>query len=269
MAQGLILEALCGSAQDVIEAAAAGANRVELCSNLGAGGLSPSYGTVKVAARTGLPVMAMLRPRPAGFCYGQAELEVMALDAAAFIEAGATGLVFGILTEGGRVDLARSAKLMASVSCKEWVFHRAFDLVPEPFRALEELIELGITRVLTKGQANSFEEGEELILELKKRAKGRIQILVPGVRPTNVERIVREDGFDQLHFGRFCERSDPSNGARPELYFGAATRGKEGQYEGFDQAYFADLRDAARQAWASRHQVGASAHRSRPTGPQA
>lgn len=267
MAQGLVLEALCGSADDVFDAAAAGADRVELCSSLGAGGLSPSPGTVRAASKAGLPIMAMLRPRPAGFCYGSREFEVMAEDARVLLASGARGLVFGILTETGRIDLARSAKLMALAPGAEWVFHRAFDLVPDPFKALEELVDLGVSRLLTKGQANSFEEGEDLLLELQARAAGRIEILVPGVRPTNVERIVREDGFDQLHFGRLEERLDPSNVARPEVYFGQASRGREGIYEGFDSAYFKDLRDSARLAYAARTGEESSAHRSKPRAP--
>ena len=268
MAQGLVLEALCGSADDVIAAAGAGADRVELCSSLQVGGLSPSPGTVKVAvARCGIPVMAMLRPRPAGFCYSPAEFEVMALDAQALLGAGARGLVFGILTETGRIDLGRAARLMATVNCEEWVFHRAFDLVPDPFRALEELIDLGVKRLLSRGQANSFEEGEALLLELRDRAAGRIEILIPGVRPSNVDRIVREDGFCQLHFGRSAERVDPSNAARPEAYFGAATKGREHLYEGFDLDYFADLGAKARASFASRGPGHAPAHRSHPVQP--
>ncbi len=267
MAQGLVLEALCGSADDVFDAAAAGADRVELCSSLGAGGLSPSPGTVKAASKAGLPIMAMLRPRPASFCYGAREFEVMAEDAQSLLGAGATGLVFGILTESGRIDLARSARLMALAPGAEWVFHRAFDLVPDPFKALEELIDLGIRRVLTKGQANTFEEGEALLLELRDRAAGRIEILVPGVRPANVERIVREDGFDHLHFGRLEERLDPSNVARPEVYFGLASRGREGIYEGFDSAYFREVGDTSRRAYAARTGAQASAHRCTPRAP--
>jgi copper homeostasis protein len=267
MAHGLVLEALCGSADDVIEAAAEGADRVELCSSLSAGGLTPSPGAVRVAAlRGGIPIMAMLRPRPAGFCYSAGEFEAMMADAPALLEAGASGLVFGLLAESGRIDLARSARLMACAPRGEWVFHRAFDLVPEPFRALEELVDLGVRRVLTKGQANSFEEGEALLLELRERAAGRIEILVPGVRPANVDHIVRDDGFEQLHFGRSRERVDPSNGARPEVYFGLATRGREHLYEGFDAPYFAGLRDLARAGFAASEGRPGSAHRSKVHG---
>jgi copper homeostasis protein len=242
---GLVIEALCGSAEDALSAADAGADRIELNSSLASGGLTPSVGSLRLAkARCGLPIVAMLRPRPAGFCYSGLELEVMREDGEALLGAGADGLVFGLLTEEGRVDLVRAAGLMRALPCPEWVFNRAFDLVPDPFRALEELVDLGVRRVLTKGQANSFEEGEALLLELRERAAGRIEILVPGVRPYNVRHIVAVDGFDQIHVGTTRPRADPSNAARPGIYFGARGGGDasaEGCYPAFDPDYFRQI----------------------------
>jgi copper homeostasis protein len=248
MAAGLIIEMLAGSADDCVAAEVAGADRVELNSSLGAGGLTPSPGSVRAAkAHSRLPVMAMLRPRPAGFAYSPLELETMEHDGRAMVEAGADGIVFGVLREDGRVDSGACERLMAAApACREWVFHRAFDLTPDPFAALEELISLGMARVLTKGQANSFEEGEGLLLALRERAEGRIEILVPGVRPHNVRRIVRDDGFAQIHLGRFAKRVDPSNSARPEVYFGADTKGREGEYDALDAEYAREIIALAR-----------------------
>jgi copper homeostasis protein len=246
MGKSLIIELLAGSADDCLAARRVGADRVELNSGLSVGGLTPTVGTTRLAKeKGGLPVMAMLRPRAGGFCYSPLERETMALDGRELVEAGADGLVFGILRSDGSVDELACSALMAAVPCREWVFHRAFDLVPEPFEALETLIALGFRRVLTKGQANSFEEGEALLLELREKAAGRIEILVPGVRPHNVRRIVRTDGFDQIHLGRFAERVDPSNSARPEIYFGAATKGREHLYEALDEGYARSLRELA------------------------
>jgi copper homeostasis protein len=243
----LLIEALAGSAEDCVAAERAGADRVELNAALPFGGLTPTPGTLAVARRAcSLPLVAMLRPRPAGFAYSSLELATMEADGRALIAAGAAGLAFGILDEDGRVDSARCERLMAAVpGCSEWVFHRAFDLTPEPFDALERLIDLGIRRVLTKGQANSFEEGEALLLALRARAAGRIEILVPGVRPHNARRIVREDGFGDIHIGRFAKRVDPSNRARVELYFGAASKGSEGEYEVLDEDYVRSIRELA------------------------
>ena len=246
----LTVEVLAGSADDCVAAARCGADRVELNSSLGVGGLTPSPGAVRVGKeRSGLPLAAMLRPRPAGFQYSELEFETMLRDAAELVRAGADALVAGILGADGRVDAARCATLMRAVpECREWVFHRAFDLVPEPFEALETLISLGFRRVLTKGRANSFEEGEALLLELRGRAAGRIEILVPGIRPHNVRHVVRDDGFDQIHLGRFSGRVDPSNAANPGLYFGAASKGGEGSYEILDEGYARELVSLARES---------------------
>ena len=243
----LQIEVLAGSADDCVAAARCGANRVELCGSLGSGGLTPTPGTVRLGRLfSGIPVMAMLRPRPAGFAYSGLELQTMEEDGRSLFNAGADGLVFGILREDGRVDSGRCRRLMAAVpDCHEWVFHRAFDLVPDPFAALEELIELGFRRVLSKGQANSFEEGEQLLLALRERAAGRIEVLVPGVRPHNVRRIVREDGFRDIHIGRFVRRSDTSNSARPDIFFGAASKGAEDGYDVLDEDYVRQIRELA------------------------
>lgn len=250
MASKLVIEMLAGSADDCVAARRVGADRVELNSGLGAGGLTPSPGAVAAAKEgSGLPIMAMLRPRPAGFAYSELEFETMRADAGFLVAAGAAGLVFGILREDGRVDSGRCRALMAAVPlCREWIFHRAFDLVPDSFAALEVLVDLGIKRILTKGQANSFEEGEALLLALREKAAGRIEILVPGVRPHNVRHIVRDDGFDQIHLGRFSKRLDPSVSARPEIYFGADTRGREGEYEALDEEYGLGIIGLARSA---------------------
>src|SRR3984957_19399392 len=149
MGQGL-LEICCGSAEDVIEAAAGGADRVELCSALFLGGLTPSLGSLRqVKQEASIPVIAMNRPRAAGFCYSATEFAVMERDAELLLEHGSDGIVFGILNSDGTVDIKRSRLLRDRIAPRQAVFHRAFDVTPDPFRALEELIDLGITRVLT------------------------------------------------------------------------------------------------------------------------
>lgn len=249
MEKRLVVEVLAGCADDCVAAARAGADRVELNASLEAGGLTPSAGAVRLGKeKSGLRLVAMLRPRPAGFRYSALEFDTMLRDARVLVEAGADGLVFGILLPDGNIDVARCSALMEATggACKEWVFHRAFDLVPDAFAALEQLISLGFRRVLTKGQANTFEDGEALLLELKKRAAGRIEILVPGVRPHNVRRIVHDDGFDQIHLGRFRPEPDPSNSARPGIFFGSSSKGHEGVYDVLDEAYVRGIIDAAR-----------------------
>ncbi|MGA2547725.1 MAG: copper homeostasis protein CutC [Rectinemataceae bacterium] len=157
-----MIEVLADSADDCAAVARAGADRGELSSSLGQGGLTPSPRAVRVGKlASALPFVAMLRPRLAGFAYSERELRTM--------------------EEDGRVDAERCRRLMAvAPSCREWVLHRAFDLCFEPFEALEEFIGLGVSRTLTRGQANSFEEGEKFLLALRERAACRIGNLVPG-----------------------------------------------------------------------------------------
>ena len=152
----ILLEVCCGSADDVIEAWKAGANRVELNSSLFHGGLTPTIGSLQVVKKeVPLPVMTMIRPRAGGFCYTPMEFKTAIADAQLMIRHGTDGLVFGFLNEDGTVDKARTGELAAIAGDKTTVFHRALDVTPDWRKALETLIGLGITRVLTSGQAPS------------------------------------------------------------------------------------------------------------------
>ena len=162
----ILLEICCGSIDDAIQSQAGGADRVELCSALFVGGLTPSIGTVQEAKRRlKIPVMVMVRPRGGGFCYTSAEFATMERDAEAAVENGADGVVFGILKKDGRIDQRRSERMRRIIGERQAVFHRAFDVTPDPLRALEELIELGITRVLTSGQKPTAPARDEVDCE--------------------------------------------------------------------------------------------------------
>jgi copper homeostasis protein len=176
----ILLEICCGSTEDAVEAKHGGADRVELCSALFLGGLTPSLGSlIEARQRLKIPIMAMDRPRPAGFCYSPTEFAVMERDADLLLQYGADGIVFGILNAGGTVDTRRTAMVRNRIGSHQAVFHRAFDVTPDPFRALEQLIDLGITRVLTSGQRPGAPEGSALIRQLIEHAAGRIEVL-PG-----------------------------------------------------------------------------------------
>src|SRR6516165_10503589 len=156
----ILLEICCGSIDDAIEAEKGGADRVELCSALFLGGLTPSIGTIREAKRRlKIPMMVMVRPRGGGFCYTEAEMASMERDADAAVEAGADGVVFGILRADGKIDVDRCRKLRSLIGKRQAVFHRAFDVTPDSFQALEELVGLGMTRVLTSGQKDTVAEG--------------------------------------------------------------------------------------------------------------
>jgi len=244
----ILLEVCCGSVDDAVEAAEGGAARIELNSSLFFGGLTPSLGTIiEAKKRLNIPVMVMIRPRSGGFCYTQAEMAVMLHDAKLALDCGANGIVFGILTEDGSVDIDRCRKILERVKDRETVFHRAFDVTPDPFEALEQLIELGFTRVLTSGQEKTVPEGAELIKKLIVHAHNRIEILPGGgIRPHNVRRIVEQTGTRQVHLSAFERRIDRSVHQRPYITFGGSLQPPEDRYEVIDRNVIQSVSDLLR-----------------------
>lgn len=216
-----LVEISCGSIDDALQAQAGGADRVELCSALFIGGLTPSQGTLRYAReQLRIPILSMVRPRGAGFCYSDAEFETMKMDVEAAIANGADGVVFGILNSGGSVDVRRTRALRDVAGAAQTVFHRAFDLTPDPFRALEELVDAGITRILTSGQQPTALEGADLIRQLTERAAGRIEILPgSGIRAWNVEELLARTGSTQVHLSASKTICDASAHARPQINF--------------------------------------------------
>ena len=220
----MLLEIAAGSVDDCVVAQAGGADRVELNSALALGGLTPSLGTLlEVKRRIRLPVMAMVRPRPGGFCYTDGEFATMLRDADLLLEHGADGLVFGVLLADGRIDAARTAQLVARCGPHAAVFHRAFDVTPDPAAALETLIDLGVTRVLTSGQAPRARDGAAVIRALVTQAAGRVEILPgAGIRPDNVAGLLDATGCTQVHASLSAWQHDPTGNLRPAINFNAA-----------------------------------------------
>lgn len=240
---GIPLEICCGSAEDALAAFAGGALRVELCSDLFHGGLTPSLGTLRTVQKgaPALSVMCMVRPREGGFFYTETELAVMLEDAAAFAENGAQGVVFGFLHEDGTVDAARCSKLLALLpDGVERVFHRAIDLTPDPSAAMEALIDLGFTRILTSGQRPTVPEGVPLIRELMEKAAGRIEIMPgAGITPENAAWCKQMTGAQTLHVALHRTAYDRSAAGNPSIYFGGAV------YPPEDRFLVTDKRDVA------------------------
>ena len=240
----VLLEICCGSADDVLEAARGGAARVELNSNLFQGGLTPSVGTLRVTkAKTRIPVMAMVRPRAGGFCYTDTEFEVARADAEALLGSGADGLVFGFLREDGTVDTERTGEMVRVASGMPCVFHRALDVVPDWRKALETLVRLGVTRVLTSGQESNVFFALETIREMIEFAAGRIEILPgAGITRENVRRVVAETGTTQLHLAKSRIMPDPSVHNNRSIFYGGALYPPEDTFELTDQSYVRDVR---------------------------
>jgi copper homeostasis protein len=196
------IEICVDSCAGVRAAREAGADRVELCADLLEGGTTPSLGMIRRARGIGgIGLHVIIRPRGGDFLYDEDEFETMNVDVRAVKAEGADGVVIGLLQPDGRIDVERTRILIEAARPLAVTFHRAFDMVADPYAALETLIDLGVDRVLTSGQDVSVLEGLPLITELNRRAGERI-IVMPGggITARNVERIVRESGVREIHF---------------------------------------------------------------------
>ncbi len=225
----LTFEVCVDSIASAVAAEEGGADRVELCSDLLEGGLTPSAGMLAVARETlRIDIMVMIRARGGDFCYSDFEFWAMQKDIVAAREAGANGVVFGILGPDGDVDRERTAALIARARPLPVTFHRAFDMTRDPFEALETLVALGVDRVLTSGQEASVPEGVGLIAELVRRAAGRI-IVMPGggITERNVAKVVSETGVSEVHFGGGEAVESPMRFRNPRVFMGGTLRPPE------------------------------------------
>jgi copper homeostasis protein len=207
-----LLEICAASLEDVLASEAAGARRVELNSAIALGGLTPSMGLIElVVAQSGIPVIAMCRPRPGGFFYSPTEFQTLLRDAARSLEAGARGIAFGVLNRDGSVDTKRCMEVVRLAGERETVFHRAFDLVSSPLDQARRLVDCGVKRVMTSGGKPTALEGRLLIRELVEQLGTDLEILAAGgVRPENLPLIVESTGVSQIHAGPARTQRDPS-----------------------------------------------------------
>jgi copper homeostasis protein len=197
----IIFEACVDSVDAAVAAQEGGADRVELCADLLEGGCTPSAGVVRLArARLAIGLHVIIRPRGGDFCYSANEFEAMEMDVQFAREAGADGVVVGVLREDGTVDTERTGELVRRARPMAVTFHRAFDMTVDPFAALEALEALGIERVLTSGQEATAFEGADLIADLVARGAGRI-IVMPGggITERNAAKILKRTGATEVH----------------------------------------------------------------------
>lgn len=199
----ILVEICLDSIESAVAAAEGGAHRVELCDNLPEGGTTPSRGMIAVARdaiEIGLHVL--VRPRGGDFCYSEREVEVMRKDVETIGELGAEGVVLGALLADGSVDCRLTRDLVERARPMSVTFHRAFDRSRNATEALEQLLELGVDRVLTSGQAPSALEGLERLTELVDVAGERLTILVGGgVSARTARAIVDGSGAREIHAG--------------------------------------------------------------------
>lgn len=196
-----LLEIAANSIASALAAEAGGAGRVELCSALEVGGLTPSHATIALAVqRLRIPVHVLIRPRAGDFIYDDLDCEVMQGDIAACKQLGCAGVVIGALDAAGDVDLPRCRALLDAAQGLSVTFHRAFDFTRAPLAALDVVIALGCDRLLTSGQARDALAGAPLIRQLVEHAGERIAIMPGGgVSAGNIAAIARITGAHEFH----------------------------------------------------------------------
>jgi len=194
----------------LLAAQSAGADRAELCASLLEGGITPSLGVVKQALALGtIPFMVIVRPRGGDFLYSDTEFETMLDDVRALRAMGVAGVVAGCLTPDGRIDERKMNEIVAAAGPLSVTCHRAFDMTADFREAIEALIRCGVDRVLTSGQRDTAIEGLAILRETVRVAAGRIKIMACGeLDETNIARVLKESGVDELHFA--APRTIPS-----------------------------------------------------------
>jgi len=218
-----ILEIACDSIQSALNAEQGGADRIELCENLAQGGVTPSAAKMKLAkAKLSIPVFVLIRPRKGDFLYSDLEFKTMIENTQIVKELGADGIVSGALQANGALDLQQMKRLVNAANPLPFTCHRAFDMCSNPILALEQLIDLGVARILTSGQRSSAIEGKNNIEKFVQLANGRIKIMAgAGIRPHNITELLSVDGLSEFH-------SSAKQVVQSKMqYFGEATMGSE------------------------------------------
>ena len=230
----MIYEICVDSVAGVRAAKAAGADRVELCADLLEGGITPSLGMIRQArAVDGIRVHVMIRPRGGDFVFDDDEFAIMRADVEAAKVERADGVVLGVLTADGEIDIERTDELLSLARPLSVTYHRAFDMTRDPVRALKALVDLGVDRVLTSGQEATVLEGLPLLTELFQLAGDRIVVMPGGgITSRNVGRIVDMLKPKEVHFAALQSVSSPMRFRRPHVFMGGELRPPE--YERLD-----------------------------------
>jgi copper homeostasis protein len=215
-----------------------GADRIELCTALSEGGITPSYGLVKQCREAfDVALFPIIRPRPGDFLYTTEEFELMRKDILFCKNAGCDGVVIGLLNKDGSIDVQRTEQMVELAYPLDVTFHRAFDRCKDPFKAMEQLVETGCQRILTSGQQPTAPEGVDLIAQLVKQADDRI-IIMPGsgVRAENIKMIAGKTGAVEFHSSLKGQRDSEMEFIHPSF--------KETKNTAIDPAAVRSLRSA-------------------------
>lgn len=218
----ILLEVCVEDASGLAAAIRGGAGRIELCSALALGGLTPSPGLMAEAARSPVPVMAMIRPRAGGFLWSAEDLRQMRADIAAARSAGLAGVVLGASRPDGRLDEWMLATLLQEAAGMDTTLHRCFDLTPDKPQALETAVHLGFRRILTSGGARAAPAGADTLQTLFQQAADRITLMPgAGIRPETLPAL-RHLPLREIHAS--CSMPEPEAVAVAALGFGPPER---------------------------------------------
>ncbi len=216
-----VLEICVDNAEGLFSAIEGGADRIELCSALSVGGLTPSRGFMELAGRQAIPVYAMIRPRPGDFVFSPEEIAIMKADIDAARGAGLAGVVLGATSVDSSLDVATLRSLCRHAAGLDLTLHRAFDVVSDMEEALEIAVALGFSRILTSGGCATALEGIERLARLVERAGSRISIMPgAGVRAESAERLLARLPVHELH-ASCSSRFTVDDGHLVELNFAA------------------------------------------------
>jgi copper homeostasis protein len=220
----VLIEVCVDSVASAAAAERGGASRVELCSSLLEGGVTPSAGLIElVRARTSIGLQVMIRPRGGDFCYTPEELETMRRDILVARKLGVDGVVLGILEADGNVDIGRTRQLVELARPLHVTFHRAFDMSADLFRALEDVCATGADRLLTSGGERTAGQAIQPIARLVQAARGRIAIMAcGGIDDQNAASIVEQTGVREIHVGLRSPVASPMISRNPRISMGTA-----------------------------------------------
>ena len=215
------IEICTNSVQSAVTAQENGAQRIELCCNLTAGGLTPSAGTIQLARKwLAIDIHVLIRPRTGDFYYSDIEMETILKDILYCREQGIDGIFFGVLHQDHTIDIERNAILLEAARPMKATFHRAFDCVPNPEEGLEQLIELGFERVLTSGQQASAMAGKQIIKDLVQQADQRILILPGGgLNQNNIKEFISFTNVKEVHLSAKKAVASGAEGLFEATYF--------------------------------------------------
>ncbi|QLG44592.1 copper homeostasis protein CutC [Costertonia aggregata] len=195
----MLVEVCANSLESALNAQEAGANRIELCSELAVGGITPSYGLLKaVRERVTIPVHVLIRPRSGDFTFSNVDFDIMKKNIALCVEMGFHGIVSGVLHNNFTLDEERTEELVKASGSLNFTFHRAFDWVKDPFETAMRLEAMGIDYILTSGQQKSALEGIGLLHELHQSTSTCKIMPGSGINPKNVHQF-KEKEFEAIH----------------------------------------------------------------------